>query len=113
MPTGAGVFEFDSDGLSPFELVAVGGGGILLTGAGSFDGVASLTGLGMGAKVCNALGDSLRVMIMLGFDDFRRAVGTAGVFVDEAIVILLMVERRGGRWMGCVVVEGICSQEAG
>jgi hypothetical protein len=103
VPTGAGVLEFDSDGLSPFELVAT-GGGMAVADAESFDGDSSLIGGGVDSKVCNALGDSFKVMIMLAFEDFRRAVGVVAGLVDEAIVGLL-IEERGVRMMEGTVAD--------
>lgn len=89
VPTGAGVLEFDSDGLSPFELVAPCDGSAAVA-AVSFGGVSSLISVGTGPKGRKASGDSFMVTSRLGFDDFRRAVGVIAVLVDAAIVRLWM-----------------------
>jgi hypothetical protein len=39
-----------------------------------------------GSNLCSTLGDTFRVMIMLAFDDFRRAFEAVGVLLDEAIM---------------------------
>lgn len=123
VPIGAGVLELDSDGLSPFELVATGGAaGVAVVGEGFFlTGVASsLAGIGAGDGVggenrCKALGDSFRVTIsclrgVFAVVDFRLGVGMA--FADEDIVMLLMVARRE-RMCRLQVVDDSCGQEAG
>jgi hypothetical protein len=65
----AGVLAFDSDGLSPFELDAT-GGGFEIVDDDSLEGDSSLTSVA-GSNFRRALGGSLNVNIKLPFDDFR------------------------------------------
>lgn len=90
VPVGAGVFEFDSDGPSPLELVAATSNVVEVADDESFDGDSSLTLTGAGSNCCKALGDNFKAMIMLPFDDFRRAPEAAEGLVVEAIVRLLI-----------------------
>jgi hypothetical protein len=88
VPLAAGVLTFDSDGLSPFELGAT-GGGFEIDDDDSFDGDSSLTSVA-GSNLCRALGGSLKVKIKLLFEDFRRpAEGIAGL-LDEDIAELMV-----------------------
>lgn len=94
VPEAAGVLAFDSDGLSPFELGTT-GCGFETVDDDSFDGDSSLTGAA-GSNLCRSLGDSLNVMTMLPFEDFRRAMVAVAGLLDEAIVELM--SRGGSRW---------------
>ncbi len=83
----------DSVGFSSFELATAMGTGWKRVDDDSFDGDSSLTTcLGSastgaaGSNLCSTLGDTFRVMIMLAFDDFRRAFEAVGVLLDEAIM---------------------------
>lgn len=87
MPLATGVSDVDSVGLSPFELTAI-GCVFEMVDDESLDGDSSLTGAG-GANFCRLVGDSFRVMIILPFEDFRRAPGAEAGFAEvEAIVEL-------------------------
>lgn len=106
VPMGAGVFELDSDGLSPFELVATGGAaGAVVVGAVFFIGFASsLAGTGTGAgdgvggeNRCKALGDSFSLIIIcfggvFAVVDFRLGAGGMG-FAEDDIAMVSMVVR--------------------
>jgi len=97
VPLAMGVFEVDSVGLSPLELTAM-GCAFEIVDDESLDGDSSLT-RGAGANFCNSLGDTFSVMIMLAFEDFRRAPGAVvGLAVVEAIVELGMI--CDGGWEG-------------
>jgi len=90
VPAATGVFELDSDGLSPLELMAAGASGWLggaIAGT-SFDGDSSLT-RGTSINLCKVLGDTFNLMIIEPFDDFRRTAEGVEVLVIEAIVMLM------------------------
>jgi hypothetical protein len=87
VPAAAGVLAFDSDGLSPFELGAM-SCGFEIVDDDSFEGDSSLT-VAAGSNLCRALGDTLKVMIMLPFEDFRRPTEAVAGLLDEAIVELM------------------------
>ena len=87
VPLGAGVFEFDSEGFSPFELVAT-GRVFEVADDESFDGDSSL--MGVVSNLCRAFGDNFSVTIRFPFDDFRRAPEPAEVLVEEVIVNVVM-----------------------
>lgn len=98
-----GVFDMDSVGLSPLELTAI-GCVFEMVDDESLDGDSSLT-REAGANFCNSWGDSFKVMIVVAFEDFRRAPGAAlGLAVVEAIVEwgwFVMVDGKeevGDRW---------------
>jgi len=94
----AGVFEVDSDGLSPFELSAT-GRVFDVVDEESFNGDSSLMATSEG-NFANALGESFKVTINEAFDDLRRAVGVVvGLFVDAIVRIVMrgMRVRKFGR----------------
>jgi hypothetical protein len=100
VPVAAGVLAFDSEGMSPLELDATGGGFDIVDDE-SFDGDSSLTSV-TGSNICRALGGSLNVKIKLGFDDFRRPAEAIAGLLDEDIVVLMVEmwferEEGGGR----------------
>lgn len=88
MPVAAGVLAFDSDGLSPFELGAT-GGGFEIVDDDSFEGDSSLTSV-TGSNLCRALGGSLNVNIKMPFEDFRRVAEAIAGLLDEAILELMV-----------------------
>ena len=99
MPLATGVLEVDSGGLSPFELAATGSVFEVDDDEESFEGdssliCSSLTWTGATSKLCRALGDNFKVMIMLALDDFRRAPEAVDGLLEEAIVELI-ARRRG------------------
>jgi hypothetical protein len=100
VPLAAGVLTFDSDGLSPFELGAT-GGGFEIVDEDSFDGDSSLTSVA-GSNLCRALGGSLNLKTKLLFEDFRRLLEAIAGLLDEDIAELMVeiwfeVEEVGGR----------------
>jgi hypothetical protein len=93
----AGVLAFDSDGLSPFELGAT-GGGFEIVDNDSLEGDSSLTSVA-GSNFCRALGGSLKVI--MPFDDFRRPAEAITALLDEAIAVLMVemwFEMEVGGW---------------
>jgi hypothetical protein len=93
VPLATGVLEVDSGGLSPFELAATGSVFEVDDDEESFEGdssliCSSLTWTGATSKLCRALGDNFKVMIMLALDDFRRAPEAVDGLLEEAIVEL-------------------------
>jgi hypothetical protein len=82
VPLGAGVFEFDSEGFSSFELAAT-GRVFEVAEDESFDGDSSLVEVVL--NLCRALGDNFSVTIRFPFDDFRRAPEPVEVLVEEVI----------------------------
>jgi hypothetical protein len=97
VPAATGVLTFDSDLLSPFELVATGSvleaeeDGESLTGDGSLFSLISCL-IGKGSKVCRRLGDSFNVMMREVLFDFRRAFDAAvESFLGGAIATLMIM----------------------
>ena len=69
VPLAAGVFELDSDAISPFELAAT-ARVFEVADEESFEGDSSL--MAGGANLCRILGATFKTMTFEGFDDFRR-----------------------------------------
>jgi len=95
---GTGVLALESDLVSPFELGATGTVFEFEEDGDSFEGDSSLMTAGAGGwKLCNALGDSFKVIIrLLGFrlEDFLRAPGTVTGLFAEAIVVRVAESRK-------------------
>jgi hypothetical protein len=109
VPVAAGVLAFDSDGLSPFELGAM-GGGFEIVDDDSFEGDSSLASV-TGSNLCRALGDSLNMNIKLPLEDFRRLAEVIAGLLDEAIVELMVemwFEMGGWRKEGGRTTYRIC-----
>lgn len=84
VPLATGVFDVDSDGLLPFELVAT-GRVLEVVDEESFEGDSSLT-MGFSEDLSKYFGGTLNLTIRVGLlDDFLRAA-EAGGLVMEAIV---------------------------
>ena len=86
VPLATGVFDVDSGGLSPFELVAT-GRVFDVVDEESFDGESSLT-MTVSSNLCRSLGDNLSLTIRELFDDFRRAAVAGWGFATDAIVMM-------------------------
>ncbi len=83
VPLGTGVLMFESGKASPLEVDAT--GRVLGDGVDEgFAGDSSFTSTA--ANDCRALDDSFNLTILVGFDDFRRALGAAAL-LDEAIMM--------------------------
>jgi hypothetical protein len=129
VPFGAGVFEFDSDGLSPAELAAAGNVFDVVDNE-SFNGDSSLTGVTDGAaKVCRFVGDNFRVTIRLPFDDFLRPPEAGeGLVVDTIVEVAMklksvkkikmmvagwrfghLLRETVDRWVNGAMVEVLCT----
>jgi hypothetical protein len=97
VPLAAGVFEADSDGLSPCELAAT---GMVFDTVGedeSLEGDSSLTS-DSDPTVARLLGDSFNVTSSDVFDDFRRTVeAVAGCLAEGIVRIAMGGEEDGGR----------------
>lgn len=103
VPLGTGVFEFDSDGMSPLELVATGKLFDVVEDE-SFGDSSLITG--DTTNCCKSLGDSFNVTTRLPFDDFRRAPETAGILFADTIVEAMM-RMKSVKVMG-LTVAGWC-----
>jgi hypothetical protein len=95
----AGVFEADSDGLSPCELAAA-GSEFEVVGEESFDGTSSFMS-GAGPNFDRASGDSFNVTINAPLDDFRRAVEVVDSCLTGAMVREDAMRERRARELRC------------
>lgn len=96
VPFVAGVVETGRARVSPLKLVGA-GSTLGITADDSFDGESSLIWTGTTSNLWRSADGSLRVMIILPFEDFRRAPEVEVVLFDEAIVRLMVVEVVGRR----------------
>jgi hypothetical protein len=128
VPFGAGVFEFDSDGLSPAEL-AVAGNVFDVVDNESFSGDSSLTGVTDGAaRVCRFVVDNFKITTRLPFDDFLRPPeAERGLVVDTIVKVAMklksvrkikmvvgwrfehLLRRTVDRWVDGAMVEVLCT----
>jgi hypothetical protein len=100
VPLAAGVFEADSDGLSPCELAAT---GMVFDTVGedeSLEGDSSFTS-DSDPTVARLLGDSFNVTSSDVFDDFRRTVEAVAGCLAAAIVRIAIGGRRTGGRLRC------------
>lgn len=89
-----GVLAADSEGTSPFELVAT-GNVFERVDDDSFDGDSSFSifaifssATGTGPNRWSSLGDSFNVTIKLAFEDFRRPPAAVLVLVEGGMVVV-------------------------
>lgn len=94
MLAATGVLAADSEGTSPFELVAT-GSVFEMVDDDSFDGDSSFSifatfssATGAGSNRWSCVGDSFNVTIMLAFEDFLRPPAAAVVLVEGGMVVV-------------------------